>query len=176
MTKATQKTPVRQALREDSTLQPSVADGLGAIKTVHHVYFDDGIRRDFADSLDLDAALEQGREQENRWDYLLGHTSTREVVAVEPHSAKEDEISTVIRKRTAALDQLKDHMRGGMRVAKWLWVASGKVHFADTERARRRLDQNGIEFAGKKVSAKHLPSVASGLPAPSEHPRRKRGR
>jgi 6-phosphogluconate dehydrogenase len=34
------------------------------------------------------------------------------------------------------------------RIAAWLWVASGKVHFADTEKVRRRLDQSGIEFVG----------------------------
>ncbi len=32
-----------------------------------------------------------------------------------------------------------------------------KVHFADTEKPRRQLDQNGIEFVGTKVMAKHLP-------------------
>jgi hypothetical protein len=36
-------------------------------------------------------------------------------------------------------------------------VASGKVHFADTEKARLRLDQNGIKFVGTRVLAKHLP-------------------
>jgi hypothetical protein len=171
--KTAPKTPVRRALREGSALLSSVADGLGAVKKAHHGYFDEGVRRDFADSLDLDQAMRRGHEKENRWDYLLGHAPSGEVVAVEPHSAKQDEIPRVIQKRAAAREQLKGHLREGARVTKWLWVASGKVHFADTEKARRRLDQNGIEFAGTKVAAKHLPDSAGSSSAPAERPRRK---
>ena len=157
MRKAEPKTPVRRALVKDSTLLPSVADGIGAVEAAHRIYFDIAIRTTFADSLELDEAVKQGHEQENRWDYLLGHEPSGEVIAVEPHSAKQDEISTVIKKRFSARAQLKNHLRDGVTVKKWLWVASGKVHFADTEKTKRLLDQNGIEFVGKKVTAKHLP-------------------
>jgi hypothetical protein len=136
---------------------PSVVNGLGALNNAHRDYFDHSIRNAFADSLDLDAAVRVGHEQENRWDYLLGHTPSGGIVAVEPHSAKQDEVTTVINKRTAAREQLKDHLRDGVRITRWLWVASGKVHFANTENVRLRLDQNGIEFVGAKISAKHLP-------------------
>jgi hypothetical protein len=155
--KGAKKTPVRSALRKDSALLPLVADGLGAVNDAHRDYFDTGIRKTFADSLDLDKAMQLGHEQANRWDYLLGHAPSGKVVAVEPHSAKQDEITTVINKRIAALEQMKRHLRDDARVTKWLWVASGKVHFANTEKARLRLDQNGIEFVGTKVTAKHLP-------------------
>lgn len=151
-------TILRRTLRSNSSLQGSVCDGVGAVKNAHRAYFDPTIRTAFEDSLDLDAALRVGHEQENRWDYLMGHEPSSEVVAVEPHSAKQDEISTVIKKRSYAREQLKPHLQGGARVSKWLWVASGKVHFADTEKAKRRLDQNGIEFVGKKVMARHLPA------------------
>jgi DNA-directed RNA polymerase beta subunit len=98
-------------------------------------------------------------------------------VAVEPHSAKQDEISTVIKKRTAAREQLKAHLHDVSRVTTWLWVASGKVHFANTEKARVRLDQNGIEFVGTRVTAKHLPigSVATQLAGSRAKPKAKRG-
>lgn len=155
MKKGAKQTPVRSALRNDSTLLHSVADGLGAVKTAHRGHFDAAIRQTFADSLDLDNAMQLGHEQANRWDYLLGHAPSGNVVAVEPHSAKQDEITTVINKRTAAREQMKGHLRDGARVTKWLWVASGRNHFADTEKARRRLDQHGIEFVNK-VTAKHL--------------------
>lgn len=148
---------MRRALRNDSALLPSVTDGLGAVKNAHRDFFDNAIRSTFADSLDLDEALKQGHEQESRWDYLLGHKPSGEIVAVEPHSAKQDEITSVINKRSAAREQLEGHLREGSRVTKWLWVASGRVHFADTEKTKRRLDQNGIEFVGKKVAGKHLP-------------------
>jgi hypothetical protein len=152
------KTALRRSLLADSALQDSVCNGTGAVKDAHREYFDQAVLADFEDSLDLDAALQAGREQENRWDYLLGHKPSSEVVAVEPHSAKQDEISTVIKKRSGAREQLKPHLRDGARISRWLWVASGKVHFADTEKARRRLDQNGIEFVGKRVMPKHLPA------------------
>jgi len=97
------------------------------------------------------------------------------VIAVEPHSAKQDQISRVIEKRRQARDQLKAHLLPGARVTQWLWVASGSVQFADTEKARRLLDQNGIEFVGRQVRAKHLPVAASSearAPAPRRrHPR-----
>lgn len=135
---------------------PKVADGLGAVRKTDRNCFDMTIRQTFVDSLDLDKAMQLGHEQANRWDYLLGHAPSDNVVAVEPHSAKHDEITTVINKRTAAREHMKEHLRDGARIAKWLWVASGKVYFADTEKARRRLDQHGIEFV-TKVTAKHLP-------------------
>lgn len=150
------QTPTRKALKKESALLPLVFDGLGAIEATHKKYFEDSIRNAFADSLDLDKALQQGHEQENRWDYLLGHNASGAVVGVEPHSAKQDEITTVINKRTAARKHLKDHLRDGVQVTKWIWVASGKVHFANTEKAKLRLDQNGIQFVGTKVSSKHL--------------------
>ena len=150
---------MRVALLVDSSLRPLVVDGMNAVKASHRDYFAAAIRPAFADSLDLDEALRQGHEQENRWDYLLGHSPSGDVVAVEPHSAKHDEITTVIKKRSAARKQLAGHLREDIRIVKWLWVASGKVHFADTEKVRRLLDQNGIEFVGTKVAGKHLPSI-----------------
>lgn len=166
MTRGVAKTPVRGALKEDSNLQPLVQDGLGALEKSHHNYFDASIRADFADSLDIDKALRKGREHENRWDYLLGHASSGQVIAVEPHTAKQDEITTLIRKREAAREQLRDHLRDGAKIAKWLWVATGKVHFADTEKEKLRLDQKGIEFVGKVVMPKHLPASEVAKTAP----------
>lgn len=174
MSKSLQATPVRRALRAGSPLLPSVKDGLGAVESAHRAYFDEEIRAAFADSLDADEALRAGLDQENRWDYLLGHAASQRIVAVEPHSAKEDEISTVIKKRSAAIGQLRDHFRDGMKVVKWLWVASGKVHFANTEKARLRLDQNGIEFAGTRVMAKHLPAVTTTASARAKPARRRK--
>lgn len=175
MTKSATKSPVRRALKQDSTLQDSVLDGLAAVERSHMKYFNADIRAHFADSLEIDKSLRQGREQENRWDYLLGHAPSGEVIAVEPHSASQGEISTVIRKRAAAREQLREHLRDGARIAKWLWVASGKVHFVATEKAKLQLDQNGIEFVGTAVMAKHLPTApSSAAAAPRETSKRKR--
>ncbi len=154
-------TPIRAALQDRSPLQPSVQVGLNAVQKAHRDYLDAAIRSEFADSIDIDEGLRAGREQENRWDYLLGHTPSGLVIAVEPHSAKDDEITTVINKRASAREQLKGHLRPTAKVSRWLWVASGRVCFANTEIARRRLDQNGIEFVGTQVKAKHLPGPGS---------------
>jgi len=154
-------TPVRLALRDDSALHKGVRDRTGAVKTTHRSHLAENVRESFGDSLDLDAALQQDHPNENRWDYLLGHTPSGQVVGVEPHSAREDEITTVINKRRAALQQLVAHLKPRARVSRWIWVASGKVRFADTEKVRRRLDQNGITFAGARVVPKHLPGAAA---------------
>ena len=153
-----QKTPARRAPKVDSVLQGRVSDGIGAVKRAHRGYLAQDIRGAFGDSLDLDAALRQDHPDENRWDYLLGHIASQEVVGVEPHSARQGEVTTVINKQRAAKKQLAGHIETGARVSKWLWGASGKNHFADTEKARFRLDQNGIKFVGAKVLAKHLPA------------------
>jgi hypothetical protein len=156
MTAPRSTTPVRRALQATSPLLSQVRDGLEAVKRKDRSYLAQDVRRAFADSLDLDAALQEKHPEENRWDYLLGHAPSEEVIGVEPHSAKQDEISTVIAKKKAAKAQLAEHLQSRKRVARWLWVASCKVHFADTEKARRLLDQNGIEFVGRRVLARHL--------------------
>jgi hypothetical protein len=166
------KTPVRSALVETSELLPSVADGLGALSAAHRELFDREVRASFADSLDLDEAMKRGREEENRWDYLLGHGASGEVVAVEPHSAKDGQTDTVLKKKIAARAHLKDHLRDGARIHKWLWVSAGKVHFANTEKTKFLLLQNGIDFAGSKITAKHLSSASK--PASARRLGRKR--
>lgn len=147
---------MRAALRNSSALSAKVLDGLGAVEVGHRSLLDAAIRSSFDDSLDLDKAMAAGHEQENRWDYLLGYQPSDEVVAVEPHSAKSDQIGTVIKKREAARAHLSSHLREGRTIGRWVWVASGKVQFAPHEGAMRRLDQNGITFAGRKILAKHL--------------------
>ena len=154
-------TPIRAALTNDSFLRDEVKDGLAGIEKADRGYIDETVRTAFADSLGLDKALRAKHGQENRWDYLLGHADSRKVVGLEPHSAKADEISTVIKKKEKAKEQLRAHLRPGARVAVWLWVASSKVHFANTEKASIRLDQNGIKFVGTRVMRKHLPAGAA---------------
>ena len=171
MTKA--MTPVRAALQQESALHSAVANGLDAIERAHKDYIEDALRSQFADSLALDDALHAGHEQENRWDYLLGHKPSQQVVGLEPHSAHSDQISTVIKKRTAALRQLQDHLASGMRVAAWYWVASGKVDFQPLEKVTLRLAQEGITFVGTRLRSKHVQSLPAKAPSPSQKKRSK---
>jgi hypothetical protein len=151
-------TPIRMALVPTSRLHDRVKKGLQAVKRDHVTdHLDAKVRSAFKDSLDLDEAFREGHEGEHRWDYLLGHTRSKEIVGLEPHSAREDQIRTVIAKRNAAKDQLRGHLKPSKRVRDWLWVASGTVYFTDTESVRMRLDQNGIKFVGRRVREKDLP-------------------
>jgi hypothetical protein len=149
-------TPVRGLLKPNSTLQPLVKDGLAAVERKHLAYIDAPLRPFFADSLEVDENLRKGREKQNRWDYLLGHAGANKVFGLEPHSAKTDEVSTVIDKVKAAKVQLADHLKTGMTVANWFWVASGTVQFPDTGKTTLLLAQNGVRFVGTRLLAKHL--------------------
>lgn len=155
------KTPVRAALRSNSQLLPQVADGIAALRKEHRALLEGGIRPDLLDSLDLDAGLLASHPQENRWDYLLGHGPSAEVVAIESHTASDGEVAVLIAKRDAARRQLRSHLREGAGPTAWIWVTEGRVGFAQTEKAILRLDQAGITFAGRKVLAKHLPKPKS---------------
>lgn len=152
-------TPLRAALLPQSFLQAVVCDGMHALKKEHLSLIDEKVRGSFADSLDLDKALQKGHEQENRWDYLLGHEASRKIVGLEPHTANNHEVSTVIKKRAKAGEQLRPHLRSGVQVADWFWVASGKVDFLPIEKARHQLDSNGIKFVGSRLLEEYLPGA-----------------
>jgi hypothetical protein len=148
-------TPVREALAAQSTIKDFVQDGIGAVKDKDKKFIDASIRIQFADSLDTDEAFRVGRDQEPRWDYLLGHEN-RSLIAVEPHSAKTDEIQAVINKKRALRQQLNGHLKDEMHISKWLWVASGPVCFPRGSKYEILLSQAGIKFVGRCVLAKHL--------------------
>lgn len=165
------ETPIRAALTGDSTLKDSVQDGLRAIEASHKDYIDASLRSAFADSLALDDAMKNEHAQDSRWDYLLGYAASPAVVGLEPHSAHSDQVSTVIQKRKAALSQLRSHLKNGQRVAAWFWVASGKVDFQPFDKAKLRLDQEGITFVGKVLLPKHmrdLPTSVTASPKPAK--------
>lgn len=154
--------PVRAALEPTSALVEQVEDGLGALERDHRAHLDETIRASFGDSLDLDEAMRPFFPNESRWDYLLGYTPAGRVVALEPHSAHEDQVSVVIAKKKAAQEQLRGHLKKSASVAEWFWVASGKVQFAKTEKAIRRLDEHGILFVSRILLAKHLAHLGRG--------------
>ncbi len=128
---------------------------MGAVKDKDKKFIHASLRTQFHDSLDTDEVFRVGRDQEPRWDYLLGHEN-RSLIAVEPHSAKTDEIQAVINKMKALEQQLVGHLKRGRRISKWLWVASGTVCFPPGSKYELRLRQVGISFVGRCVMAKHL--------------------
>jgi len=140
-----------------------VEDGLSAVSGRHRAHLADEIKNAFTDSLEIDENLKDGRDRENRWDYLLGHGALSCVIGMEPHTAKDQEVKTVIRKKQSAQQQLREHLQKGTRIEEWYWVASGKNRFLDTEKTRRLLDQNGICFICPKLHAKDLANLKERL-------------
>jgi len=134
-----------------------VRNRLEALRPGDQEYIESSLRKDFADSLDIDEAFRKGHEHENRWDYLLGYSPSAALVALEPHKGETHEVRIIINKKKAAEDQLKDHLKAKARIRTWLWVTTGRRDFADTEKMLRLLDQHGITFVGPRVLAQHLP-------------------
>lgn len=149
-------TPVRKELKPSSALLPLVHNGLGAVLAVDKARIEETIRTRFADSLDIDSAFAEAAPNQHRWDYLLGDSETKVVVGLEPHSAKQDEVSRIIAKKKNALQQLRAHWKTGSPVVAWFWVASGDVQFPDVDRTQKQLAQENITFVGKQLRAKHL--------------------
>lgn len=157
-------TPVRGAVKSTSPLQSGVRDGLDAMIKTDKQRIHESVRAEFADSLDLDAALAPAYPNDPRWDYLLGHGASGLVVALEPHSATTSEISVVKAKRRHAWDQVREHLHSGARIAAWFWVASGKVDFIAQEKATLQLDQAGVTFVGRRLLARDLRVLSTSKP------------
>jgi hypothetical protein len=139
------------ALKSGSSLQPEIRPGLDALIKADRQLVAESERPKVGDSLDLDAATVQEFPNDHRWDYLLSVPAASRIIGVEPHSAKDSEIRVVIAKKSAAVVYLRDHLVSPHRIAAWYWVCQGAVGFSRMERARRILDQAGIEFAGRAL-------------------------
>ncbi len=139
------------ALAPKSSLRRRVQNGLGALKKADAKLIDPGQRQRVGDSLDLDEATRKELPDRPRWDYLLSVPDRPALVGIEPHAARDSEVSLVIAKKQVAREYLRDHLSSSSRVSNWYWVTRGRVGFSDTEKARRQLDQNGIEFVGRIV-------------------------
>ena len=140
---------LRAALNENSRLRDLVQSGMAAFANVHFKLIAEDQRSRIGDSLDLDAASKLEDPESNRWDYIVSIPDLAEFVGIEPHSAKDSEISVVIAKKKHATQYLRSHLQNGCRITRWFWVSHGTVSFSKMDRARRRLDQNGIAFVGR---------------------------
>ena len=141
------------ALRQNSYLRPHVRDGLSAISGRDVELIAVSERGNVAESINLDAATQQEFPNDHRWDYIVYVRNGKVMLGIEPHPARDGEIQVVITKRRRAIAVLRDHLMPGTVVARWIWVSHGRVGFSSMERARRQLDQNGIEFSGRLIRA-----------------------
>ncbi len=135
-----------KALLPASSLRARVETGLGAIEAGDRALIAGPERPRVGDSLNLDEAMREERPDEHRWDYLLSVPAASRLVGLEPHTSRDAEIRVVIAKKKNAVAYLRDHLPPKHRVSEWVWVTHGRVGFASTGKARRRLDQNGIRF------------------------------
>jgi predicted PhzF superfamily epimerase YddE/YHI9 len=140
---------LRAALLETSRLHDLVRTGMAAFARADLGLIAEDQRIRIGDSLDLDAASRVEHPDTNRWDYIVSIPDREELIGIEPHTAKDAEISVVIAKKKHAAQYLRNHLKNGCRIARWFWVSHGTVGFSKMDRARRRLDQNGIKFAGR---------------------------
>ena len=159
--------PVSRALT-GSYLAGAIRGGIQALPSDKRKHIAESVRSDFLDSLDLDEASRPRHPTDARWDYLLGHEPSSQVVAVETHSAETSQVSRVIQKRTASLGHLRGQFRAGHHVAAWYWAASGRVDFVPFEKAMFRLNEHGIEFVGGRLEAKHLAKLSRRSTAPPQ--------
>ena len=163
--------PLTRALK-GSYLAASIQGGIQAVPNDKRKHISEAVRPDFLDSLDLDEASKSRHPTDARWDYLLGHAASSQVVAIETHSAETSQVSRVIQKRTASLGHLQGQLGAGHNVAAWYWAASGRIDFVPHEKAVLRLSQNGIQFVGGRLEAKHLAHLSKRTP----DPRKRRGK
>lgn len=146
-----EKVLLASVLVPKSPLRQHVRPGTGALKRTDVTLIAEPERARIGDSVDLDEATRVESPQENRWDYIVSVPDSEALIAIEPHGAKESEVSVVIAKKRHAMSYLATQLPPKHRVKRWLWVSHGKVGFSRLDRARRQLNQHGIEFVGRAV-------------------------
>ena len=139
------------ALQPASTLLPSVQNGMDAFLARDKSLIAVSERTKIGDSLNLAEALRRDFPNANRWDYVFSVPSVSKLIALEPHSAKDSEISVLIAKKKHAAAQLRRHLQPRYRVSQWLWVSHRRTSFSRMEQATRRLAQEGIKYLGRSV-------------------------
>lgn len=100
-------------------------------------------------SVDIDTHGPPSKHREKRWDYVIvNHDDAGHGVEVHPATAREVD-AMIEKKRWAA--QLLSAEAKGMTLAKWHWVASGKVDIRGHDSARKRLALAGIAFPREHI-------------------------
>ncbi|MFI5454742.1 MAG: hypothetical protein ACHRXM_04765 [Isosphaerales bacterium] len=112
--------------------------------------------RSLSGSVHLDEALKDTNPDDPRWDYGIGLSADRRtdrVIWIEVHPASSHHIDEVLKKHRwlkewlATLAPLLNQMG-----AEFVWIASGKVSIPPNSPVRRKIDAQGIHFAGERLS------------------------
>ena len=99
-------------------------------------------------SVDIDATVKAQYPEDSRWDYALGYGG--KTYFVEVHTAKTDEVSSVLKKLQWLKDFLaRDAPELNQEPKSFHWVASGKVAILPNSPQARQLAQKGIKIIGQ---------------------------
>lgn len=139
---------LKNALAKSDPLQAGVRTRLRALTSSDRQLILSSQHKRVGDSLDLDKAGRADHPNKNRWDYLLSVPDASQIVGLEPHSARDSEVSVVIAKKNWAMGYLVSRLPMH-KVARWFWVTHGNVGFSRMDKSVRRLDQHGIKFSGR---------------------------
>lgn len=143
--------PLRAALRPESPLQERVCGGVQALERIDRRRLRLDPANHVLESLYLDEALARTHANEHRWDYLLStRDGAAQLVGVEVHPARADQVDVVIRKKRAGEAAFREHAPGAT-VQAWYWVASGKTAITGMAGAVRRLALEQIELVGSTL-------------------------
>lgn len=142
---------LKTALQPTSSLLPAVMNGMDAFLARDRSLIAVSERQKIGDSLDLDEALRKDFPNANRWDYVFSVPGASKLIALEPHTAKDSEISVLIAKKKHAAAQLRRHLQPKYGVSAWFWVSHRRTSFSRMEQATRRLAQEGIAYLGRSV-------------------------
>lgn len=119
--------PISRAMRA-SSLAVAVRRGLQAIPSDKREHIEPSLRPELSDSLDLDEATRALHPNDARWDYLLGHAGSTQIVALEAHSAQTSQVTLVIEKRAAS----RRHLQAALAMATMLPRGTGSPRVAWT--------------------------------------------
>lgn len=99
-------------------------------------------------SVDIDSAVRDRYPNSSRWDYALGYD--RKTHFVEVHTAKTDEVSSVLKKLQWLKDFLiQDAPDLNKEPKAFHWVASGRVSILPNSHQARQLAKQGIKVIGQ---------------------------
>lgn len=143
----------QQAVEATADLAGAWCPGLQALKRADKLHVRAQDTRRLTGSADVDAALQQRRPKDKRWDYAIGHqpaNGQREMIYwVEVHPAGAGDTKVVL----AKLDWLKQWLTGAPYLnampREFVWVSSGQTSFSLTAPQQKQWALRGLQHKGR---------------------------
>lgn len=156
MARRTRTVSLHNFFKRQSRLRDDVKQGCRAIKTTDRNLIQPAVRTSISESIDLDEAMRGDYPHDSRWDYLIFESANGSIFALEPHSARDDQVDVVVRKKQAACSQLLSHTDEISAIQKWLWVSGGSAKISKGDKRMRKLNKAGITYIGRQLKKMHL--------------------